>query len=80
MTLPKSTLPTADVVNAIEQLRGVTRKAVNVFPPIPMALKSDLEIAIDKVERSWKAIEEHRRLAENPPEPTPAVRLAGAKN
>ena len=57
MTLPKSTLPTADVLAAIEQLRSITRKAVNVFPPIPLALKSDLEIAIDKVERSWKFIE-----------------------
>jgi hypothetical protein len=80
MTLPKSTLPTTDVVNAIEQLRALTRKAVNVFPPIPMALKSDLEIRIDAVERAWKSIEEHRRLAESPPEPTPAVLLAGAKN
>jgi hypothetical protein len=80
MSIPKSTLPTADVLSAIEQLRSITRKAVNVFPPIPMALKSDLEIRIDAVERAWKSIEEHRCLAESPPPAQPAVLGAGAKN
>jgi hypothetical protein len=80
MTLPKSTLPTADVLNAIEELRIVTRKAVNVFPAVLVSLKADLEIRIDAVERAWQVIEEHQRLAENPPAPEPAVRLAGAKN
>ena len=80
MTLPDSTLSTAEVLSEIEALRSVTRKAVNVFPPIPGSLKTDLEIRIDAVEPSWQSIEEHRKLAENPPPPEPAVRLAGAKN
>jgi hypothetical protein len=65
---------TPDVLEAIEALRAVIRKATKVFPPVPEEMMGTLGAKVDAVERQWKGVTEYLRLREHPPEPTPATR------
>jgi hypothetical protein len=73
----KATSTTDRILALVEGLRQATRAELAGGVPIPHALRLEMEIGLDRLERCWRNIQEHRRLAaEGPPKEEPTVRGA----